>query len=433
MVDVVPFRGLLFNQGKTGSLANVTAPPYDVIAPGEQEALYQKSPYNVVRLILGKEFPSDGETDNRYTRSARAFREWTEAGILVRDPKPVFYVYSQEYSFEGKTVRRIGFFARVKLEDFSAGNICPHEFTLDKPKKDRALLLQACRANFSPIFGLFSDPDGGVDRGLERTAEREPITVVEEQSITHRFWRLEDEETIAFLSREFAGKRIYIADGHHRYETALAYYKENGDKIKDSAYVMFFLTSLDSPSLIVHPIHRQVRCPFPFNREKFLAALCEFFEIRPLPENAPPEKIKAVLRESGKSAISFCVYLKDGLNRLLLLRLEDPGHLIPYLDPDDPRELAVLDVAQLHALAIRTVLKIDSKKAANQQYLAYTIHIDEAIGNVNAGKYNLAFFLNPTPIAQVKELAEKGVRLPQKSTYFYPKLLSGLAINPFEA
>jgi uncharacterized protein (DUF1015 family) len=230
MVDVVPFNGLLFNQAKIGSLERVTSPPYDVISSIQQEALYEKSPYNIVRLIFGKEFSGDDEKNNRYARAARLFRQWIDEGVLIRDEKPGFYIYSQEYEVHGKPVRRLGFFARIKLEDFSAGNICPHEFTLAKAKKDRTLLLQACHANFSPIFGLFSDPEGTIDRNLEECVNQEPIAIINEDAVVHRFWRLQDAKTVSFLSESFKGKKVYIADGHHRYETALAFHKERGER-----------------------------------------------------------------------------------------------------------------------------------------------------------------------------------------------------------
>ncbi len=431
MVDIVPFKGLLFNQDKTGPLEKVTAPPYDVISAAQQKSLYEKSPHNIVRLILGKEISGDNEEENRYTRAARDFRQWVQDGVLIRDPKPCFYIYSQEYPFHGKNVSRVGFFARVKLEDFSAGNICPHEFTLAKAKKDRALLLEACHANFSPIFGLFSEPEGNIDRTLEKVTHQEPLTVIKEGDIVHKFWRLEDAATIAFLSASLKNKKIYIADGHHRYETALAFHKEQGDKVSDSGHIMIFLTNLDSPSLIIHPIHRQIHCPGTFKRVDFLSEVSSYFHVSPLQENMAPDKIRAVLENEGKKGIVFIAYLREGPNRLLLLKLEDSQKVLPYLNPGDPPELQVLDVVQLHALIIKRTLKIDTQNPANQFHVTYTIHIEEGIQSVENNKSDLVFFMNPTHIEQVKSLAEKGVRLPQKSTYFYPKLLSGLVINPF--
>jgi uncharacterized protein (DUF1015 family) len=432
MVDIVPFKGLLFNLDKVGSMSQVVAPPYDVITSSQQEAFYDKSPHNIVRLILGKEVSGDNEKDNRYMRSAKTYHDWVENGILIQDDRPGFYVYSQDYIFYGNNVRRLGFIARVRLEDFSKGNICPHEFTLAKAKQDRSQLLQACHANFSPIFGLFSDPSGAVDRKLEETIQQPPLGTIEEGGIVHKLWRLQDEPAISFLTKAFADKKIYIADGHHRYETALAFHKEHGARVKDSAHVMIFLTNLESPSLAIHPIHRQVRCAYVFKREEFLLRLCAFFRVEPLPNDTTPDKIRFMLEEEGKKGIVFAVYLREGPNHLLLLKLEDTRHILPYLDPDDPQELQVLDVAQLHTLVIKLILKIDTQNPIHQYNLAYTIHIEEGINNVKAGKFDLAFFMNPTRIEQVKSLAEKTIRLPQKSTYFYPKLLSGLVINRFE-
>lgn len=432
MVDVVPFKGLLFNQDKVGSMSQVVAPPYDVISSSQQEALYKKNPHNIVRLILGKEVSGDNEKDNRYTRAAKTYHDWVENGILIQDDRPGFYVYSQDYVFYGNNVRRLGFIARVRLEDFSKGNICPHEFTLAKAKQDRSQLLHACHANFSPIFGLFSDPNGAVDGKLEETIQQPPLATIEEDGIVHKFWRMQDEPAIGFLIKAFADKKIYIADGHHRYETALAFHREHGDRVKDSAHVMIFLTNLESPSLAIHPIHRQVRCPFAFKRDEFLLRLCAFFRVEPLPNDTTSDNIRFILEEEGKKGIVFVVYLREGPNNLLLLKLENTNHILPYLDADDPQELQVLDVAQLHTLVIKLILKVDTRNPTNQYNLAYTIHIDEGINNVKAGKYDLVFFLNPTRIEQVKSLAEKTIRLPQKTTYFYPKLLSGLVINRFE-
>lgn len=429
MVDAVPFSGILYSKDKIDSYANVTAPPYDVIKTEQQEALYAKSPHNVVRLILGKIFPDDDENNNRYTRSAADFKVWLEAGVLAQDEKPGFYVYSQEYEFNGERVNRIGFFGRVKLEDFSRGNICPHEFTLAKAKQDRALLLRECRANFSPIFGLFSDPEGTVDIHLAKAAEKEPLATIATDGVVHKLWRLDDTEVIGAISDRLREKKVYIADGHHRYETALAYHKEHGENVKDSAHVMMFLTNLDSESLSIYPIHRQVKCPEPFNRDEFLNKLAEFFHIEELPQGVSADEMRDLLEKKGKDGIVFGVCCGKGDNRLL--KLKDAKNILPHQSPDEPPELMELGVAQLHTLALRHILGVDTKKPEGQSQVAYTIKIDEAMRNVEAGLFDLAFFINPTPIGQVRSLAEKGIRLPQKATYFYPKLLSGLVINKF--
>ncbi len=431
MVDIVPFNGYLYDSKKTGPLETVIAPPYDVISPDEQEKLYEKSPHNVVRLILGKESEQDSEQDNRYTRAADTFGEWIENGVLARDQEPGFYVYSQDYAFQGKQLSRMGFFARVKIEEFSSGKICPHEFTLAKAKKDRAKLLKACKANFSPIFGLFSDPQGLVDQKLSQVKNKDPLAVIENGDVTHRFWRLEDSEASQFIQNCFKEKKVYIADGHHRYETALAYYKEHGHEIADASHVMMFLTNLDSDAMSIYPIHRMIQCPEPFDKKSFIERLDEFFIVEPFPAETASETIRSRLEQAGGKDIAFVVYLGKGEAHLLKLR--DTQSIVPFLQADEPEALQVLDVAQLHALVIRPMLKVDTKQTDQQQYVSYTVDVDDAMRRVDSNECDLAFFVNATKMDQVRKLAEQGVRLPQKATYFFPKLLSGLVINKFDS
>lgn len=431
MVEITPFTGLLYNQDKTGPLEKVTAPPYDVIKPHMQEELYNRSPYNVVRLILGKELPEDNENDNRYTRTAKDFQQWVEEeDILVADSRPHYYAYSQEYVANGKTLSRMGFFARVKLENFKTGIICPHEFTLAKAKKDRSQLLKACRANFSPVFGLFSDPEKLTDKKLEQVTQNEPLGVIEEDGVTHKVWRIDDEGIISFLSNHFADKKVYIADGHHRYETALAYHEAQTDPNSDSAYVMMFLTNLNSGALSIFAIHRLVRCPDSFDADTFLSRMGEFFDMENLPDNSSADSIRSALAESGKDRITFITYLGRGKN--VLLKLKNTENVVPHLNPDEPRDLKGLDVIQLHYLVIKPILGIDTRIPENQAFMSYTINIDLAMEEVDSDKFHLAFFMNSTQAAQVQDLAGKGIRLPQKATYFYPKLLSGLVFNKFK-
>jgi uncharacterized protein (DUF1015 family) len=433
MVDIVPFSGYLYNQEKTGPIDRVIAPPYDVISPEGQEKLYANSPFNVVRLILGKQSPDDTDRDNRYTRAAAVFSDWIANGVLAKDTAPAFYAYSQDYEFQGRQLSRMGFFARVKVEDFSTGNICPHEFTLAKAKKDRTKLLETCRANFSPIFGLFSDPEGSIDKILETVKRENPLAVVEDAGVTHRFWRLQDTKMIADVTSSFQKKKITIADGHHRYETALAYHKAHSGDIPDSAHVMMFLTNLDSENMSIFPIHRVIACPDGFDGTDFLSRVSEFFDVEPIEEGATAEDMSTLLKNSGadENRISFVVYL--GKNNAHLLKLKDTKNVVGFLQPDEPEEMQVLDVIQLHALMIRPMLNIDTKKSDQQKYVSYKVDMNVAMEMVHSGKYHLAFFMNATKMDQVRALAEKGIRLPQKATFFYPKLLSGLVINKFES
>ena len=429
MVDVIPFTGLRYNEELSGPLSELIAPPYDVIRTEMQEELYARNPYNVVRLILGKQFEDDNDSNSRYTRSARDFENWQAKAILKIDAEPSFYVYSQQYTFNGQTNNRIGFFARVRLEDFDKGNICPHEFTLAKAKQDRAQLIRACRANFSPVFGLFSDPEGTIDSKLLKVTGQPPLAEIDEDAVVHRMWKMDDPETVRFLSQNLKGKKVYIADGHHRYETSLAYHKEHGAEVPDSAHVMMFLTNLDAQSLAIYPIHRQIKCPKPFNRQAFIKQLEPYFNVESLPKGQTAEQLTSLLEQSGKSGVTFCTYLGQG--EALLLTLKDVENIVPFMG-EDANDLKVLDVYQLHTLVLRELLGIDTRNPEHQQYITYNVRTEESMANVDLGMFDLVFFMNATRMDQVRELAEKGIRLPQKATYFYPKLLSGLVINRFQ-
>ena len=428
MIEVIPFHGLLYDTA-THPLIEVTAPPYDVIPPALQESLYQKNPHNIVRLILGKEFSTDSEMDNRYIRASKTFRQWLEEGVLVRDSQPGFYLYSQEYEFEGGKFCRTGFFARVKTEAFSKGNILPHEFTLSKAKTDRTHLLNACHANFSPIFGLYSDPEGNIDSLLKDDGKLEPVSVIDDGSVVHRIWRLNNASVCQKISDRIRDKKIYIADGHHRYETALAFAEANQEKIEDCSHVMMFLTNMDSDSMSIFPIHRVAKSPQPFDRESFLQKVGEYFDIAPWSGPLNGTEIKSRLQELGNKQITFCTYM--GKDHTFILTVKDPRNVLPLLDSNEPKDMQILDVMQLHAILFRHILKIDTREIAGQQYVSYKVNSDEAMGLVDSGESDVAFFMNPTLIDQVRRLAEKGIRLPQKATFFYPKLLSGLVINKF--
>jgi uncharacterized protein (DUF1015 family) len=429
MIEVIPFNGLLYNLEIVGSLDEVTAPPYDVISPDQQEALYQKNPHNVVRLIFGKGSDQDSDTDNRYTRSAKVFECWINEGVLKRDDEPGLYLYSQEYEFEGERFCRVGFFALVKIEDFSEGNICPHEFTLAKAKTDRTKLLNACHANFSPIFGLYSDPEGKIDSFLHEGVKSKPLSVIDDSKIVHKLWRLSNSESNKKICDLIRDKKIYIADGHHRYETALAFSKDNKDKVIGSVHVMMFLTNMDSDSMSIFPIHRVVKSPTPFDFAKFLERVTEYFDVIPWSTEVSGAEIKSRLQEYGKDRITFCAYM--GKERTYTLIAHDPKNILPLLDKSEPKDLQVLDVMQLHAIIFREILGIDTRDTAGQQYVSYKVNSEEAMAMVDVGDYDVAFFINPTQIDEVRRLAGMGIRLPQKATFFYPKLLSGLVINKF--
>ncbi|MFQ5483580.1 MAG: DUF1015 family protein, partial [Nitrospinaceae bacterium] len=309
------------------------------------------------------------------------------------------------------------------------GNICPHEWTLAKAKLDRAQLIRACRANFSPVFGLYSDPEKFLEGRLEAASKGAPLHKVEEDGVIHRLWRITDTDTQTALSAWFRDKKVYIADGHHRYETALGYYQEV--RVPDAAWVLMFLTNLDAEGLVIYPIHRQVKMPGVFDRKEFLQRAGEFFHLEPRRADATGEALVAELAKAGEAGTMFCAYFGGG--EAVMMRLLDETRARPFMAPDESESLLPLDVFQLHKVVLQHLLGIDTKTPEGQKHMHYNVRVQEAKEQVDAGRYDMVFFMNSTPIQQVRRLAEKGVRLPQKATYFYPKLLSGLVINPFRS
>jgi len=424
---LIPIRGLRYNLQAVGDLAAVVTPPYDVITPEAQARYYARHPYNIIRLEYGKTEPGDDETNNRYTRAASTFAAWREQGILIREEKPAFYLYEQEFQVRGKRLRRYGFFCAVRLERFEHGVIMPHEETLAAPKKDRLELLRACRANFSPIFGLYADREGSALAALLQAAGQPVAFFYDEQGHAHRLWVITDAAIIRAVQDRLADRRILIADGHHRYETALAYAEEKAGP-GPHQYVMMVLVNIYDPGLVVLPTHRLVRDTGKLEVPALIRALEEQFEVA----EAPPasawnfEAFLASLASRGRHA--FGLYAGQGKLYILKLRDEVPvQRLLPQIRSPAWREL---DVAVLHHLIFHRVLGIGPQECENGDLLAYTRDEEHALHLVDGGEYRLAFFLNPTRVEEVVAVAETGDRMPQKSTYFYPKLITGLVINP---
>jgi uncharacterized protein (DUF1015 family) len=253
--------------------------------------------------------------------------------------------------------------------------------------------------------------------------------VIDDGSVVHRIWRLNNASVCQKISDRIRDKKIYIADGHHRYETALAFAEANQEKVEDCSHVMMFLTNMDSDSMSIFPIHRVAKSPQPFDRESFLQKVGEYFDIAPWSGPLNGTEVKSRLQELGNKQITFCTYM--GKDHTFILTVKDPRNVLPLLDSNEPKDMQILDVMQLHAILFRHILKIDTREKAGQQYVSYKVNSEEAMGLVDSGESDVAFFMNPTLIDQVRRLAEKGIRLPQKATFFYPKLLSGLVINKF--
>ena len=448
MAHIIPFKGILYNKEKIGDIKDIVALPYDVISPTEQENLYKRHENNVVRLILGKESNSDTPDNNRYTRAKNSFESWQRDSILIKDAFPSIYVYSQEYhlgeteGFEKK--KRIGFIALSKLEDFGEGGIHPHENTLSKPKEDRLKLLQHCNANFSSIFGLFSDPSKRIDSVLKDYMRHSPLyDLVDDAGMRHTLWAIRDNRAIQIITSVMSDKQVFIADGHHRYETAINYRNEMRGKLPDFSgeelynYVMMYFTNTNPEGLSILPIHRLVSNLSDFDKKKMVEKAGEFFNIEKLSFNESDEKavrkrLFSDMKERGEKEHIFGMYIGDDDYILLTLKEGGQGSGVRGQEEVNSKQLKKLDVTILHTILIEKILGISDKSLAEQKNITYTISGDEAIKDVKSGKYQIALFLNPTKIEEVKDVAAAGEKMPQKSTFFYPKLITGLVMNKLE-
>jgi len=429
MVAIKPFRGIYFNRKKVGELSKVVTPPHDVISLEDQEEYYRRSPHNIVRLILGKQEPGDSETRNQYTRASEFLNKWIDEGILVKDKEPAIYAYEQEFTLEnGSRKKQLGFIALVKLEPFEKKVILPHERIIKKMKDDRLKLMRACRANMSLIITAYSDRELASNRMLEEKATGKPSIEVSfgKNPCMHRVWVIHDTKFIEKFVSLFKDKRLYIADGHHRYTTALEYH-QSYDKTDASAYMMMLMLNMEGDGVTILPAHRVLRNIGGFSAEEVKEKLSKYFDIKEFP--AADEGTFFRELESLNNENAFGMYCGNG--KLYLLKLAD-ACVMDEVGCDMPKVWRKLDVIILHSLIFGRILGLDGDKCAEKEDLIFVKERKKTMDVVNSGKYQLAFFLNPTKMQQVKEAAEAGERMPQKSTYFYPKPLSGLVINKFE-
>ncbi len=435
MADVRPFQGICYNPEKIKDLSQVTAPPYDVISPQQQERFYQCHPQNVIRLILGKSQLGDCGDFNCHTRAADCFRQWLESGVLVEDSSPAFYLTAVDFSAGGQRYQRFGLIARVRLEPFENGIILPHERTYSGIKSERLALMKQCHANFSPIFSLYPDPDDLLGALKDAVAAQPPETdFSDSDEHRHQLWRIQDKALCDRIQQALSDPQLFIADGHHRYETALVYRDWVAARTPDfgpehpANFIMMSLTSLKDPGLRILPAHRLV-CHL---RSKGLSALipeCErYFEVRSFGEGGPDpdaaaQRMTAAL-EAEKQAIG--VAIKDR-PAFYLLSLK-PGVMAEKF-PNMAPALRELDVTVLTQLILEEVLGFDRKSLDDPEQLRYSSSAAQAIRRVRDGDAELAFLLNPTRIRQVREVARQGLTMPRKSTYFYPKVLTGQVFN----
>ncbi len=416
MAEIEPLRALRYDPERTGGLQDVVAPPYDVIGAEQRRELEARSPYNVVRIDL----PRGG--DDRYQRAADTLGRWRQEAVVVRDERPALWTLAQDYTGpDGQRRTRQGIFARVRVEDYGAGRIRPHERTHPGPKEDRLRLTRATRANLSPIFSLYSDSDGSAWEAVQRAGGADLWQqTTDPDGTVNRIGRVMAPDAIAHVTDTLRSTELLIADGHHRYETARVYADEIGGE-GPHRYVLMCLVALQDPGLTVFPTHRLVRGLGREQQERLAAALRRDFEIEELQGTAQlaPEAVDAV--RIG--------YIDSHFRKPFMLTLKDraiadaalAGHAEPYRR---------LDTAVLEALIFKQALRLTDEDIDELHGLGYARDFDEALALVEAGSYDAAFFMAPTPIERVREVAAAGETMPPKSTYFFPKVPTGLVFNP---
>ncbi|QAT48296.1 DUF1015 domain-containing protein [Caproiciproducens sp. NJN-50] len=421
MAEIKPFRALRFAD-KAGAVSSLTCPPYDIISEEERRALLLENPYNVIRL----ELPREGE--DPYAEAGQTLKSWISDGILRRDTDPGLYLYEEEFTAYGQTKKIKGIVCLVRLEEFSKGIILPHEETLSKAKQDRFNLMSATGCNFSQIYSLYNDESQTTRGRIDALSSGEPRYEFRDGAgVTHRMWLVNDPVAIRAVCEDFADRKLYIADGHHRYETALNYrnaLRGQGEAAGGEDYVMMMLVDMENDGLVVFPTHRMVRGLTEFSAERLLSACKAYFDVIPRsPLGEISANLDALYRQGKKAFACYC-----GGEEWTLLILKDNSVMAELL-PEKSEAYRGLDVSVLHSLILERLLGIDRENMANQKNLAYTRSMEEAVASVQKGESRCAFLLNPTRVREIRDVAAAGEKMPQKSTYFYPKLITGLVMN----
>ena len=435
MPNIQPFQGLRYNLAQVGDLSDVVAPPYDVISPEYQDELYAKHPNNVVRLILNKMNPDDDEANNRYTRAARTLKDWKAEGVLQRDDQPALYVYHQIFTVGGKEYCRKGFMCGCEATPFGEGMIFPHEITMSGPKLDRLMLTTACNTNFSQIFGLYPDAENEVQNILEDAVRGEaPLEATDKDGVVNRMWIVDDPDVVSKVVALMGPKPIFIADGHHRYETACNYRKqvrEQGELTLDhpANYVLMVCIAMEDPGLIVMPTHRLFKNVPAFSQEELISKVGDCFRVTTVGEGyRTAHRAWAeieMLEDQGTMALYTA---KDGKWNLLQLTEAGRENMAEVAKEHQP-EWQELGVAILHSLVIDTLLGLKGHEKPK-----YVHEVEEVVETLKSEPetYPLAALVMPATVQQIQDLSMVRERMPAKSTYFYPKLISGFVFKPLE-
>ncbi len=422
MAEISPFQGVRYNPNVVKVLNEVICPPYDIISPREQELFYDRSEYNIIRLEHGMVHKNDNKKNNKYTRAREQFTQWLSGGILTVDRDPTFYIYEQGFTYKGDYRKRIGLMACVRLEPFSRRIIFPHEETITGVKSDRLELMSALNADVSPILGLFDDPGNKIAKLMtDRMLPGRLLINISNGEETHRMWKANEPEFVQRVSHFMAPKAIYIADGHHRYETALAYQdkRAKGSVSQGSEgynYILMTLVSFSDPGILMLPVHRVVRKIQPEALQEFRSHVADYFDVGVLPLT------ESNLEEKNGTDIRVLGLEKDGI---VNLRLKPSAPLRDMLPPGHSQHFYRLDVSIVEHVILHKLLA-GANKDGNVSYTADTV---QALSSIRSGESQMAFLLNTMPASYIKLITDANDRMPRKSTYFYPKLPTGLVIN----
>jgi uncharacterized protein (DUF1015 family) len=440
MPDISAFHGIRYDLGHVGSLGDVVAPPYDVIGPEFRDQLYKQHPANVVRLILSRDEPGDDDASNRYTRAANFLTNWRNEGVLFEEPEAAIYVYHQEFEYAGEKFTRRGFMSRVRLSRFGEGKVFPHEETHSGPKADRLKLFQHCKANLSQVFGLYPDEQNEAQRILEDAiATATPVEATDHLGVVHRMWPVTDGATITALSGVMGPRPVFIADGHHRYETACDYRDYVAERAggispdHPANYVLMMCVGMSDPGMIVLPTHRLLRNVPEMTSAELIERLGDNFTTRVAGEGADlAESVWSEIETEDQQGALGLFTQRD--ERWTLARITEKGAArMAEIAPDRSSDWHGLGVAILHRLVIEDLLGVADLTRPDYVHLVSEVEEGLEAGDPETGKpYPLAALVMPATLDHIRAISEHGERMPAKSTYFYPKLLSGLVFNPLE-
>lgn len=436
MADVRPFRGIRYAEGKDGAdLSRLLTQPYDVISPARQKELHESDPHNVVHIDFGVDLPGDVPGNDKYARAAGYLKSWLADGTMVREGAPAFYYYEQEFDIPGygHFVRK-GFLCALRLSAFNEGTVYPHEKTLAGPKVDRMNLTRATDAQTSAIFGLYSDKDDAVVAALRSKASLTPdVVAADEVGVKHRMWVVTDEASLSAARKAMDEKKIFIADGHHRYETALAWRNAMRDEKgaggdASSEFVLIFLSNMSDSGLLILPTHRGVHSLAGFDEPAFLAAVKKDLPVETKPGGAAEALAAVASAEAGSSAKAIA--WTTGKGNFHVVTFPDPYAFAAAHLADFPLELRALDVVLLHGHLFRNLLGIQQEDVTAGKFVTYYKEASMATSDLAKGAVQAAFFINPVSMTEFMDVSLSGHVLPQKSTFFYPKILTGLLLYP---